>query len=150
MRSATSADSVLALQEHLVAFIRAFGLHQPDRTPCGRPVPVSEAHALTAVAQVEALGQLELGRQLCLEKSSVSRIVAQLVTRGWVERVADQGDGRASLLRLTSAGRQAFVDLARARAAKFDRLLAEIPEHELDAVLHSLDVLTKALRGTHQ
>lgn len=35
-----------ALQDQIVGFIRAFGLHQPDRTPCGQPVPVSEAQAL--------------------------------------------------------------------------------------------------------
>ena len=29
--------SVEDLQARLVAFVRAFGLHQPDETPCGSP-----------------------------------------------------------------------------------------------------------------
>ena len=30
------------LQERMIALIRAFGLHKPDQTPCGRPVSVAE------------------------------------------------------------------------------------------------------------
>lgn len=145
--ASTETDSTLALQERLVGFIRAFGLHQPDRTPCGRPVPVSEAHAINELSAVETLGQLELARRLHLDKSSVSRIVAQLVGRGWVERLADQRDGRASMLRLTDAGRQTAAQLAKGRAAKFDRLLNSIPEGERGRVLQALDILTEALDG---
>ena len=149
MGALTAVASAIELQERLVAFTRAFGLHQPDQTPCGEPVPVSEAHALIELARVEALGQVELGRRLQLEKSSVSRLVAQLIRRAWVERLADQRDGRVSLLRLTPGGQQAAMQLAQARAAKVARLLNDIPEHERDAVLHALDVLTEALHDNY-
>ncbi len=149
MLIAGGVDTATELQNRLFAFVRAFGLQQPDQTPCGEPVPVSEAHAITELTRVGALGQVELGRRLHLEKSSVSRVVAQLVRRGWVERLADQRDGRASLLRLTAAGQEAALQLAQARAAKVARLLAHITAHERDGVVHALDVLTEALRDTH-
>jgi DNA-binding MarR family transcriptional regulator len=110
-RTTPAAD----LQDSLVAFVRAFGLHQPETTPCGQPIPVSEAHALGELARAGTLGQLELGQRLNLQKSTVSRLVAQLLARGWVQREADQNDGRASLLRLTASGRQAATQLAEAR-----------------------------------
>lgn len=65
-------------------FVRNFGLHQPDRTPCGQPLPVSVAYALAEIARDGGLRQVELGRRLKLEKSTVSRLVANLRIRGWV------------------------------------------------------------------
>lgn len=136
------------LQDGLVAFVRAFGLHQPETTPCGQPIPVSEAHAIAELAQAGTLGQLELGQRLNLQKSTVSRLVTQLLARGWVQREADQSDGRASRLRLTPAGVQACDQLARARAEKFHDLLGRIPSSHHRQVLDALDILTEALRDT--
>ena len=143
---APSADAS-ELQDRLVSFIRAFGLHQPETTPCGQPIPVSEAHALSEVARHTPLGQLELCRRLRLEKSTVSRLVGQLVGRGWVERRIDPGDARAILLVLTPAGGAAAATLAAARRVKFEQLLGAIPDHSRVEVLRSLDVRTEALHA---
>jgi DNA-binding MarR family transcriptional regulator len=143
--SPTQTDAQV-LQDRLVSFIRAFGLHQPERTPCGQPIPVSEAHALAELTRDAPLGQAQLGRRLRLEKSTVSRLVGQLIGRGWLERRPDPGDGRATLLVLTPAGQQAADELASARAAKIARLLEAIPADEREAVLHALDTLMEALR----
>jgi DNA-binding MarR family transcriptional regulator len=140
-----AAADVQRLQARLVTFIRAFGLHQPDTTPCGQPVPVSEAHALMELTRSQPLGQHDLARRLRLEKSTVSRLVAQLAQRGWVERERDAADGRATLLRLTPTGQAAAGQLAAARTATFARVLDAIPPQERDNVLHALHVLTEAL-----
>ncbi|MDQ3716897.1 MAG: MarR family winged helix-turn-helix transcriptional regulator [Actinomycetota bacterium] len=136
-----------ALQDRLIGFIRAFGLHQPESTPCGQPIPVSEAHALSELAGDESLGQLELGRRLRLEKSTVSRLVGQLVGRGWVQRNRSLNDARAVLLTLTPSGHEAAAELAAARRQKFDRLMAAIPDTQRVEVLRALDVLTEALHA---
>ncbi|MFB9876465.1 MarR family winged helix-turn-helix transcriptional regulator [Planobispora siamensis] len=133
------------LQEAVARFVRAFGLHQPDRTPCGTPVPVSEAHALGELAREGELRQVELVHRLRLEKSTTSRIVAQLVRRGWAERAAAPGDGRGVLLRLTAEGHQAAERLAEARRTRFDAALDRIPAGEREAVMRALAVLTKAV-----
>ena len=86
--------------------IRAFGLHKPDETPCGRPVSVAEAHALMKPSRAQTLVQKELASRLRLEKSTVSRLVGMLKDRGWVERSRSPQDGRAVELRLTGAGRR--------------------------------------------
>ncbi|MGI8628505.1 MAG: MarR family winged helix-turn-helix transcriptional regulator [Geodermatophilaceae bacterium] len=135
------------LQERLVGFIRAFGLHQPEVTPCGQPIPVSAAHALSEIAGNASLAQLELGRRLRLEKSTVSRLVGQLVSRGWVQRNPSAEDARAVVLTLTVAGQDAARNLAAARHQKFEKLMAAIPDTERDEVLRALDVLTEALHA---
>ncbi|MFI2436700.1 MarR family winged helix-turn-helix transcriptional regulator [Streptomyces sp. NPDC018693] len=139
------ADDPVALQQALGSFVRAFGLHQPETTPCGRPISVSEAHALSELAQEEELRQVELARRLRLQKSTVSRLVGQLSARGWLERAPAPGDGRGVVLRLTPSGRQAARGLAEARRERFSRLLDAIPAHERAGVLHALDVMVEAL-----
>ncbi len=134
------------LQERMMELVRAFGLHQPDRTPCGRPVSVSEAHALASINVDTSILQGELVRRLRLEKSTVSRLVRQLEARGWLTRSGDDADGRAVRLSLTEAGKRAAGDLADARATRFAQLAAAIPEDHRSAVLSSLSVLVEAMK----
>ena len=137
----------LGLQEQLIALIRAFGLHRPDQTPCGEPVAVAEAHALMELAHGAPLSQSDLVTRLQLEKSTVSRLVGILESRGWIARGRSAHDGRARELRLTDTGRQMAANLAEARRAKFERVFDAIPEAERATVLGSLQVLVEAMRA---
>lgn len=143
--SMVPGPDVLALQNRIIAFVRAFDLHQPDRTPCGQSVPVSEAHALGELDRDGPLSQQDLCARLRLEKSTVSRLVGQLEARGWLSRARRDGDGRLVWLELTAAGRAAAEQLATARAAKFARLLDNIPLEHRQTVLNSLAILSEAL-----
>jgi DNA-binding MarR family transcriptional regulator len=134
------------LQERMIALIRAFGLHKPDETPCGKPVSVAEAHALMELSRAETLVQKELASRLRLEKSTVSRLVGILEGRGWVERFRSPQDGRAVELMLTGAGRSTAEGIAEARRAKFARVLKTIPEGERESVLEAMKILEEAMR----
>jgi DNA-binding MarR family transcriptional regulator len=137
----TEAD---AAQEALMRFVRNFGLHQPDRTPCGQPLPVSEAHAMVEIAREGQLRQVELARRLKLEKSTVSRLVANLAGRGWVHRQAADDDGRGVLLVLTDAGATAAARQADARRDRLSALLDRIPDDQRAAVVRALQTLAEA------
>jgi DNA-binding MarR family transcriptional regulator len=132
----------------MVALIRTLGLHQPDRTPCGQPVSVAEAHALLELGREPGLSQNGLAAHLRLEKSSVSRIVTALEKRGWVARKRDLKDTRIVHVDLTDHGRDATATIAASRQAKFERIFAAIPADERDAVLASLDTLLEVIRET--
>ena len=138
-----------ALQNQLIAFIRAFGLHRPDQTPCGQPVAVAEAHALMELAREARLSQNDLVARLRVEKSTVSRLVGQLEQRGWIERQRNALDGRVLDLRLTDSGQRIAADLAAARQAKFARILESIPEQKRAFVLDALQTLVEAMREDH-
>lgn len=133
-------------QESMVALIRTLGLHQPDRTPCGQPVSVAEAHALLELGREPGLSQTGLAARLRLEKSSVSRIVTALERRGWVARQRQTQDTRIVQVHLTTDGREAAAKLAASRQAKFEQIFAAIPPTERDAVLASLDTLLRVIR----
>lgn len=132
----------------MVALIRTLGLHQPDRTPCGQPVSVAEAHALLELGREPGLSQNGLAARLRLEKSTVSRIVSALEKRGWVARRRNPHDTRVVHVHLTDAGRDAAATLAASRQAKFERIFAAIPPAERYAVLSSLDTLLQVIRET--
>lgn len=138
------AAQAALLQQRLVGFVRAFGLHRPDETPCGAPVPVSEAHALSVLADEGPLTQSDIVRHLVLGKSTVSRLVDQVVARGWAKRTTSPDDARCRLVELTPEGREAAATITRGRAARIERLLARIPDGDRQAVLAALDTLTEA------
>jgi DNA-binding MarR family transcriptional regulator len=135
------------LERRLVAFVRAFGLHQPERTPCGEPISVSQAHALTELA-AQPLTQAELARRLRLDRSVVSRLADALEERGWLRRERHPQDQRAVQLVLTDEGRAAADRLAGARRARLTTLLDGVPVEERDTVLRALEVLTDSLSKT--
>ena len=144
--AAAGRTAEVDLQERMIALIRAFGLHKPDQTPCGRPVSVAEAHTLMELSRAETLVQKELASRLRLEKSTVSRLVGMLEDRGWVERSRSPQDGRALELRLTEAGKRTAEGIAEARRAKFARVLEAIPQGERGSVLESMRILEEAMR----
>jgi len=134
------------LQRLVAEFVRGFGLHDGERTPCGKPLAVSEAHALTELFEREGLSQGELAARLQLEKSTVSRLVASLEKRGWIERRTDATDTRIRRLALTASGRRLAGDIQEARRARFRRLAGALGEEERRAVEEGLAHLVNALR----
>lgn len=138
-------DPVTELQAQMIALVRAFGLHQGDRTPCGKPVSVAEAHALLELSRHAPLAQRALANWLRLEKSTVSRLVAQLERQGWIHREQSPDDKRMLLLALTPEGRRIADELAEARRARFTRLLHAIPEERRAAVTQALATMVEAI-----
>ncbi|MFT5194063.1 MAG: DNA-binding MarR family transcriptional regulator [Candidatus Promineifilaceae bacterium] len=137
------------LEEQIIAFVRAFGLHKNGETPCGKPISVAEAYVLMELARDGQMSQLALVERLNLVKSTVSRLVQQMVQRGWIKRERSLEDGRVWLCQLTPAGQKIARDVAEARSRKFEGIIAQIPEDSQGNVLKSLTILVEAIRGTN-
>jgi len=134
------------LQRLVAEFVRSFGLHDGETTPCGKPIPVSEAHALAELSGGEGLSQNDLARRLQLEKSTVSRLVASMERRGWLERRTDDADSRVRRLYLSPAGRRVAGEVEAARRDKFRRLAGYLGADEMQSVETGLRSLLTALR----
>ena len=132
------------LMESVVSFVRSFGLHRPEQTPCGQPVPVAEAYALMDLAAFGPMRQGELASRLQLEKSTVSRLIRQMEADGRIQRRYDRQDGRAILIRLTRQGRETATQMAQARQEKFARILSAIPEGKRSMVVKAISILEGA------
>jgi DNA-binding MarR family transcriptional regulator len=140
------AGDASELRDRTIAFVRAFGLLQPDTTPCGQPLSTSEAHALLELSRDGGLGQRVLVERLGLEKSTVSRLATQLERRGWIDRRRDPDDARSILLELTPAGERMAARVARTRAARYEEILRRIRPSERRGVMRALAVLAQAAR----
>ncbi len=143
----STAPAALQLQQQMTSLIRSFGLHRPDLTPCGHRMSVSAAHALMELASSHPLTLNQLTTRLHLQKSTVSRLVDQLVRRRWMSRIPHPRDGRAILLQLTNTGHRVARSVAASREAKFSAVAARLNGAELDSVLTALEILVSAIRG---
>jgi DNA-binding MarR family transcriptional regulator len=75
-----------------------------------------------------------LAETACVDPSTVSRQVAQLVKAGLVERQSDPEDGRASLLVATDRGQAAVAAKHEHRRRMFARLLEDWSTEDVDAL----------------
>ena len=78
-----------------------------------------------------------------LAKSTVSRVVTNLVERGWAAREPASDDGRGVRLTLTDAGRDAADRLSGARRQRMEALLEQVP---IDRRSEVVDVLRRCRR----
>jgi DNA-binding MarR family transcriptional regulator len=131
------------LRRVLQRLIRLGGLLEPHDHP-GDHRSLSEVMALGELAEVDSLSQQELGHLLGLEKSTVSRLVASLERRGWVERDRDPGNRRFYQLRLTEAGREVAGRIGHDLRDHHARLLAALTPAEIDALTVGLSALARA------
>jgi DNA-binding MarR family transcriptional regulator len=143
-RSATDdSPEVAELCDALFGFVRAFGLHRTDETPCGVPMSVSEAQALTVLLDGPAAPS-QLADRLALARSTVSRLLESLDAQGWIERQPDPVDGRSSMVVLTKTGRRMSEQVLTARRRRLAVLLANIDDGDRADVVRSLRLLAEA------
>lgn len=87
--------------------------------------------ALEAVAAFGPISQVELGRRIGMDRTSVVQLVDRLQASGWWTRAPSPTDRRVHLIRLTQPG-VSRLDAARKIAADAERDFAKaLPEAEL-------------------
>ena len=141
-----TVDDVARFEANLVEFVRSFGLLQPDRTPCGQPLHVSQAHALTLIASDSGISQHDLTVSLGLARATVSELVTELCDRGWVTRERAVHDRRVQRLELTDTGRTIAAQVADARRALMLGVLDALEPDERVAITDALGRLSASAR----
>jgi DNA-binding MarR family transcriptional regulator len=143
-------DDAELLRRQVQGFVRGFGLLAESQTPCGKPIPVSQAHALMVLLarheQDDPPMQAEIARELGLDKSSAARLCARLCDSGHVVRTPCEKDGRAWRLRLTASGLGLARSIETASRARFEQLLSALPAEKRSLVIDSMAALNEAVR----
>ena len=139
------ADRLHALFMDLV---RVAGLIRPDQKIPGFPISMSQAFAVHELDTEVPLSQRELADRLRLEKSTVSRLVADLEGLGLVERERDPASRRTNRMRLTSEGRELHARIAGNYAEQFSYWAAGLSDEESGALLIGLPALIRVVRET--
>lgn len=89
----------------------------------------------------EGLRMSDLSGVLMVSNGNVTGIVDRLEAEGLVERAAVAGDRRATRVRLTVRGRDAFEDMAEEHEVWVDRLLAGLTPAETETAARLLEKL---------
>ncbi|MEQ4207798.1 MarR family transcriptional regulator [Actinopolymorpha sp. B17G11] len=139
-------DASVRLHEALMELIQVAGLLQPDQTLPGESVSMSQAFALHELDVAAPLSQRDLVERLRLEKSTVSRMVADLERKALLVRERDPDNRRLYRLRLTDQGRAVHARMGRHFHQHYVRWVAAMSPAERDALLTGLPALVRAIR----
>jgi len=129
---APSADDIDELATTFSGLMRAFKrAHQQFVLKAEHEVEWTSQVLLSCVVNEGPLRASALAGLVDSDPSTVSRQIAQLVRDGYVERRADQADGRASLLVATEKGTAAHREHRRMRNERYRRMLTEWSERDV-------------------
>ncbi|MCA8870052.1 MAG: MarR family transcriptional regulator [Rhodobacteraceae bacterium] len=95
----------------------------------------------------DGLKMSELSSRLMVSNGNVTGIIDRLVDDGWVARVSIKGDRRATLVRLTPAGKAEFARMAAAHEGWITDLLGDLTEAEIKMTLATLGRIRKIREG---
>ncbi|GII24686.1 hypothetical protein Pme01_42830 [Planosporangium mesophilum] len=134
------------LHDLLMDLIRAAGLLQPDEAFAGHPVSLSQGFALHELDADTPLSQRELAERLRLDKSSVSRLAAEMERKGLLVRERDPNNQRQYRLRLTDKGRAIHVQMRTTFHKQYECWVTAMTQHERAALLEGLPALVRVIR----
>ncbi|WP_152391646.1 MarR family winged helix-turn-helix transcriptional regulator [Paenibacillus guangzhouensis] len=77
------------------------------------------------------MGIKAIAEELRLDGSTISRQIAAIEAKGYVERLPDPKDGRASLIQITPAGNEEFMLAKNARVQRFEEIFDSWTEEEM-------------------
>lgn len=135
------------LHEVFMDFVRVVSAWHGNPEDPGHGLSPSQAMALHALDTDPPLSQQELAARLRLEKSSVSRLVADLERRDLLVRQRDEGNRRLYRLRLTDLGRRTHRGLATVFHHHYERWSGALSPAEREALIVGLSAFVRVARG---
>lgn len=109
------------------------------------PYTLTEARVIFELAQEGAVEVALLRRELDIDAGYLSRILGRFSSDGLVERERSTADGRRQLIRLTPAGRAAYLDLDRRSAVDIQAMLDRLPEEGRRRLLGAMGTVREVL-----
>lgn len=141
-RSRSTEDLADALHSAAIHLLRR--LRREDDETGLSPARLS---ALSVIVFGGPLRITDLARAEQVRTPTITPIVASLERAGLVTREVDEGDGRASILRATAAGRAV---MARGRARRIEALTADLrrlPAADREILRRAADLMQQVSRG---
>lgn len=151
MRNSEEHDGA-RLHALFMEFMRVSGMLLPDFPVPGHQISMSHAFAIHELDSPTPLSQRDLAERLGLEKSTISRMVADLERRGHLVRERDPENRRFYRLRLTPHGRELHATMGSAFHEHYDRWVSAMTKAERDALFKGLSALIGVMRadtGSH-
>ncbi|BCN31036.1 MarR family winged helix-turn-helix transcriptional regulator [Anaeromicropila herbilytica] len=104
----------------------------------------SQCYTMLELYRCESLTMNELSDKMNLNSSTMTRILDNLVRDKYISRNKDQSDRRVVIVSLTDAGQEVAKKLDTTVKAYYKKVIANIPEGQVEEVLKSVNILQKA------
>ncbi len=111
---------------------------------CCFGVSVSQCHALEFLYTHGPVSMGELAEHLCLEISTVTRVIDHLVREDLAKRVPCSEDRRVCRVDLTRRGRSLVVKIRGELVAEYEEVLRHVPTESREAVISAVGHLLSA------
>ncbi|BCJ87508.1 MarR family winged helix-turn-helix transcriptional regulator [Effusibacillus dendaii] len=126
--------------------IRLFGSLDQTVTPCGFHLSPSQVFALQELEH-KTLTVVELANSLKLDRSSVSRLVDQLVKAEFVHREPNRNNRREVILSLTEKGTNTLQRVRDQSVEFYKRLLSKASEDGQKQIFEGFKLFTTILES---
>ncbi len=114
-----------------------------------RPMRINVAwwRTLAVLAERGALTVGELARITVIERTALTRVIDQMVKRGFVKRIGRKGDGRVVEIHIQPEGRALFERILPEARAVYARATSGLPPRSVTALIAELKRIRDRLQG---
>jgi DNA-binding MarR family transcriptional regulator len=138
-------EEILELRSTVQLFIRLFCLLEQNVTPCGFDLSPSQVFALQELED-KTLTMGELADRLLLERSTVSRLIDNLVKGGFANRVLNQENRREVLVSLSDKGQRSLQQVRERSIQYYESILEIVSEEDQYQILKVFKLFANSLR----
>lgn len=135
-----------ALYEAVNQLIRVHQFRDRESICCHN-VSVAQCYAIETLVKLGPLRLKSLADEMCLDKSTTSRVVDALLRKGYALKTLDPNDQRAVQLSLTSQGHELYKTIRKSLIAEEASMISDISPEVVDTALVLLKKLTVAARA---
>lgn len=123
--------------------VRVFQLFERDQIKT-HGFTTSQCYTMLELYKSGSLTMNELSEKMNLNSSTMTRILDNLVRDKYISRDRDKPDRRIVLVSLTDSGKEAAKNLDITVKEYYKKIIANIPEGQVDDILKSVNTLQKA------
>lgn len=134
------------LHDSMAWLLRGFTLFDPRKRYPEFYLSPQQSYVLTVVKSEGKISPGQVAKKLRLEKSHLTKIVNSLVELGAIDKLSDGRDRRRMVLSLSGKGEKIFRELDQVSIESYMKLMKKVPEVEREKVIHSIEVLLRAMQ----
>lgn len=139
------ASSAERLHRATKDFIKRYQFRDRNQICC-HGLSVTQCYTLDALAEEGDLTMQRLAEQMHLAVSTMTRIVAQLVSRGYARRRRDPEDRRVVHVAITPRGKETVATINRSLIESQQTILRSIPPAQWAAAIGVVEALSRGAR----
>ena len=145
MRTATFGESAERLHHLTKELIRRYQFRDWNQICC-YGISISQCHILDTLAADEDLTMQQLAKRMFKSVSTMTRVVGQLVRRGYVKRRQDPEDRRVVHISITPQGKAIVAAINRDLIETQKAILQSIPPDQWAGAFKVLEALAQGAR----